>query len=160
MKLGRVGKVGKVRRFGIRLPPAVAGVVLTAASITVGKQPRQLRVNYAATGGTLFVNVQTGPGNDVVNVQGTAAIATTIIGAEAGNDTFGVAVRSSSGCAQSGPGNLSLDGGAGADALVMADLTGGTKTPDPPALPSGTLEVDYAVGLSNFISYANMEPVT
>jgi hypothetical protein len=137
------------------------GVVLTGTSILLGKQSRQLHVSYAATGGTLFLNVQTGSGDDVVNVQGTAANATTIVGTGAGADTFGVAVTAASGYAQSGPGSLFLDGGAGADTLVVADLTGGgTKKPDPPALPSGALEVDYSGGLASFISYADMEAVT
>jgi hypothetical protein len=137
------------------------GVVLTGTSVTVGKGSRQLHINYAATGGTLAVNIQTGSGNDVVNVQGTVANATTIIGTGAGNDTFGVAVTSSSGYALSGPGSLFLDGGIGSNELVVADLTGGgTRKPNPPTVPSGTLEVDYPVGLSSFISYANMETVT
>jgi hypothetical protein len=137
------------------------GVVLFGTSITLGKQSRQLHVLYAATGGTLVLNVQTGSGNDLVNVQGTAANATTVIGTGAGNDSFGVAVTSASGYAQSGPGSLFLGGGAGANELIVSDLTGGgTKRPDPPTLPAGTLEVDYAGGLSSFISYADMESVT
>ena len=96
-----------------------------------------------------------------MNVQGRAANATILIGTGAGNDSFGVAVTSASGYAQSGPGILFLDGGAGADALIVSDLTGGgTRKPDPPALPSGALEVDYAGGLSSFISYTEMESVT
>ena len=137
------------------------GVVLTAAGITLGKLSQQLHVSYASTGGTLVLNIQTGSGNDMVNVQGTASNATTIIGTGAGNDSFGVAVTAGSGYARAGPGNVSLDGGAGDDALVVADLTGGgTQKPNPPTLPSGTLEVDYSGGLSSFISYADMESVT
>jgi hypothetical protein len=137
------------------------GVVLFGTSITVGKLSRQLHVSYAASGGTLALNVQTGSGDDQVNVQGTAANATTIIGAGAGTDSFGVAVTAASGYAQSGPGSLFLDGGAGADALVVADLTGGgIRRPNPATLPSGTQEVDYSGGLSSFISYAGMESVT
>ena len=70
-------------------------------------------------------------------------------------------VTSAGGYAQSGPGGLFLGGGAGADALIVSDLTGGgTRKPDPAALPAGTLEVDYPVGLPSFISYADMESVT
>jgi hypothetical protein len=80
---------------------------------------------YQDTGGTFGkgLNVTTGPGNDTVVVQSTAAGTPTVVNTGAGNDTVIVASTTNLAASTLGglAGPLSIDAGPGANALTVSD---------------------------------------
>jgi hypothetical protein len=112
------------------------GVVLTATSVRLGKMSSLFAVSYAATGGTLFLNVATGSGNDFVNVQSTAANAATTVATGAGNDLIGVSTNNGAAI------NVTVNGGPptggpGGDTLIVADAGGSAAGTVIHVIPSG-----------------------
>jgi hypothetical protein len=99
------------------------GVVLTTNAI--GSSQRTFaQITYAASGGT-FSNVvlRTGGGNDVINVQGTAAnVALTSVDSGSGNDTLIVSSTSDAAGVLTGiRGPLAIDAGPGANVLIVSE---------------------------------------
>jgi hypothetical protein len=136
------------------------GVVLDSSGILMGKNTSQFHISYAASGGgSLTLNVATGSGNDQVNVQGTAANATTLVQTGAGNDAIGVTTAIGKVV------SLTVNGGPPTgtptgDSLSVVDQSMGTIIHNLVSGPgNGVVTIHHTSGPDSTIGYFDIEQV-